>query len=213
MPFVFCDLNFIVTAHQGPDAYKQHLQQLAGAGTVTFVLSPMHWVEAAEDADPVRGAAKADFMDSLLARWICERRCVQRKEATAAFFRFLRVHADPPQMIGSIVDVIADLTGVQAERNSRGFIAHLRTIGQNHPLERNLQQALDTNRVNGDRFRAGQLDANFLRRIEKLYIEGLLPTQTPAGVVIDGDSKKAVSRWFPTDRLPGIRSGVFGDLR
>jgi len=173
----------------------------------------MHWAEAAEDADAVRGAAKADFMDSLLARWICERRCVQRKEATAAFFRFLRVHADPPQMIGSIVDVIADLTGVQAERNSRGFIAHLRTIGQNHPLERNLQQALDTNRVNGDRFRAGQLDANFLRRIEKLYIEGLLPTQTPAGVVIDGDSKKAVSRWFPTDRLPGIRSGVFGDLR
>jgi hypothetical protein len=89
MPFVFCDLNFIVTAHQGPDAYKQHLQQLGGAGTVTFVLSPMHWAEAAEDADPVRGAAKADFMDALQPRWIYERRAIQRREATAAFFRFL----------------------------------------------------------------------------------------------------------------------------
>src|SRR5260370_3689698 len=98
MPTVFCDLNFIVTADQGPDAYKEHLRQLAGAGTVTFVLSPMHWIEAAEDPDPVRGAAKADFMDSLLAQWICERRSVQRKEATAAFFRFLKVQADPPRM-------------------------------------------------------------------------------------------------------------------
>ncbi len=160
MPFVFCDLNFIVTAHQGPDAYKQHLRQLAGAGTVTFVLSPMHWAEAAEDADPVRGAAKADFMDSLLARWIFDRRSEQRKEATAAFFRFLKA------------------------------VAHLRGIGQNHPLEQSLQQAFDSNRVNGDRFRAGQLDANFLRRTEKLYIQGLLPAQTPAGVVIDGDSKR-----------------------
>lgn len=190
MPFVFCDLNFIITAHQEPDAYKQHLRQLAGAGAVTFVLSPFHWAEAAEDANAVRGAAKADFMDSLLARWIYERRAIHRKEATAVFFRFLRVQADPPEMIGSVVDVIADLAGVRAARNSRDFVAHLRTIGQNHPLEQTLQQAFDTNRVNGNRFRAGQLDANFLRRIEKLYIQGLLPAQSPAGLVIDEDSRR-----------------------
>src|SRR5438552_19021669 len=35
MPFVFCDLNFIINAHQESNAYTQHLQQLAGAGTVT----------------------------------------------------------------------------------------------------------------------------------------------------------------------------------
>ncbi len=190
MPTVFCDLNFIVTAHQGPDAYKQHLRHLAGAGTVTFVLSPMHWVEAAEDADPARGTAKADFMDSLLARWICERRTLQRKEATTAFFRFLGIQADPPQLIGRIVDVIADLTGIHAERNSRDFVVRLRTIGQNHPLEQSLQEAFDSSRVNGNRFRTGQLNDDFLRRIEKLYIQGLLPAQTPAGVVIDGDSKR-----------------------
>ncbi len=189
MPFVFCDLNFIISAHQESDAYKQHLQQLAGAGTVTFVLSPMHWVEAAEDADPVRGAAKADFMDSLLARWIYERRSVQRREATAAFFRFPKIPAEP-QVIGSVVDVIADLTGVQAERHSRDFVAHLRTIGQNHPLERSIQQAFDSNRVNGERFRAGRLDAEFIRNMEKRYVQGLLPTETPAGVIIDGDSKR-----------------------
>ncbi len=189
MPFVFCDLNFIVTAHEGPDAYKQHLQQLAGAGTATFVLSPMHWAEAAEDANPVRGAAKTDFMDALQPRWIYERRSVQRREATAAFLRFLKIQAEP-QLIGSVVDVIADLSGVQAERNSRDFVAHLRGIGQNHPLKQSLQQAFDSNRVSGNRFRAGKLSPDFLRRMEKRYIQGLLPTQTPAGVVIDGDSKR-----------------------
>jgi hypothetical protein len=200
VPSVFCDLNFIITAHQETDAYKQHLQQLAGAGAVTFVLSPFHWAEAAEDANPVRGAAKADFMDSLLARWIYERRAIQRKEATAVFFRFLRVQADPPQMIGSVVDVIADLAGVRAARNSRDFVAHLRTIGQDHPLEQTLQQAFDTNRVNGNRFRAGQLDANFLRTIEKLYIQGLLPAQT---LVIDEDSKR---RFLDGSRLTDFPS-------
>jgi hypothetical protein len=189
MPFVFCDLNFIVSAHQGPDAYKQHLQQLAGAGTVTFVLSPMHWAEAAEDADPVRGAAKADFMDSLLTRWIYERRSVQRREATAAFFRFLKIPAEP-QVIGSVVDVIADLTGVQAERHSRDFVAHLRSIGHNHPLEQSLQKAFESNRVNGERFRAGKLSPDFLRKMEKRYIRSLLPAQTPAGIFIDGGTKK-----------------------
>src|ERR1700737_711565 len=97
MPLAFCDLNFIVTAHQGVDAYKDHLRQLAGNGTVTFVLSPMHWVEAAEDANPARGAAKADFMDGLQARWIYERRSVQGKETAAAFFRFLGIQGNPPQ--------------------------------------------------------------------------------------------------------------------
>jgi hypothetical protein len=86
--------------------------------------------------------------------------------------------------------VIADLAGVQAERHSRDFVAHLRTIGQNHLLERSIRQAFDSNRVNGDRFRAGKLNPDFLRKMEKRYIRGLLPAQTPAGIFIDGDSKR-----------------------
>jgi hypothetical protein len=190
MPTVFCDLNFVITAHQGPGAYKEHLQQLAGAGTVTFVLSSFHWVEAAEDTNAARGSAKADFMDSLLARWIYERRSLQQKEATAAFFRFLGVQADPAQMIGSVTDIIADLAGVRADRHSRDVVAHLRTIGPNHPLERSLQQAFDSNRVNGERFRKGQFSADFLRDMEKRYVMGLLPMRTPAGILIDNGSKR-----------------------
>ena len=204
MPLIFCDQNFIITAHQGSDAYKDHLRQLAAAGTVAFVLSPMHWIEAAEDNDVGRGTAKADFMDSLNAQWLYDRRGIQRKEVAVAFFRFLRVPSIPPQMIGSVRDVIADLAGHPAERNSRDFVTHLRTIGQNHPLERSLRENLESNRVNGDRFRTGQFTPAFLQRIERVYVETLLPTQTPGGVVVDQDSKNRFLNAFDLTDFPAF---------
>ncbi len=172
----------------------------------------MHWAEAAADEDAARGAAKADFMDSLQARWIYERRSLQQKEATAAFFRFLHVHTDPPQMIGGVVDVIADLVGYRAERNSRDFVTHLRGIGQNHPLTQSLQKAFESNRVNGDRFRAGKLTPDFMRRMEKSYVRGLLPMRTPAGIFIDQESKRQFLDGSKLTDFP-ISRRVVGDLR
>jgi hypothetical protein len=109
MPSIYCDHNFIVTSSKGPGSYLDHLRQLGETGTVTFVLSPMHWVDAAEDANVPRGIATADFMDSLRPKWMYYRTTVQRKEVADAFFRFARIPADSPQMIVDVCDVIADL--------------------------------------------------------------------------------------------------------
>lgn len=190
MPLVFCDVNFIVTAHQGAEAYKDHLMRLSAAGTVNFVLSPMHWVEAAEDNDAARAASKSDFMDSLQASWLYERLSIQKKEVASAFFRFLRIQAAQPQMITTVRDVIADLVGYPAELNSRDFVEHLRGIGPAHPLERSFQQAFESNRVNGERFHNRTLTQPFLRRMERLLIQRLLPDQTPARVMIDETTKQ-----------------------
>ncbi len=70
VPTIYCDHNFIATALQEPEEYRNHLQELAARVRVTFVLSPMHWVDAAEDQDIGRGSVKADFMDSLQPRWL-----------------------------------------------------------------------------------------------------------------------------------------------
>ena len=204
MPLIFCDLNFIVTAHQGPDAYKGHLKQLAATGTVTFVLSPMHWVDAAEDNDAVRRTAKADFMDSLDARWLYDRRGIQRREVALSFFQFLLVPCDTPQMIAPLRDVIADLAGRPAERNSRDFVAHLSSVGESHPLKRSLNDNFETNRVNGGQFRAGQFTSAFLQRIERIYIQQLLPAQTPAGVVIDENSKERFVNSYQLTDFPAF---------
>ena len=198
MPTVFCDLNFIITAHEGPDSYKDHLRQLASAGTVTFVLSSFHWVEAAEDTNAARGSAKADFMDSLAARWIYERRSLQQKEATASFYRFLGVQADQPQMMGSVADIIADLAGVRADRHSRDVVAHLRTIGKNHPLEQSLRKAFESNQVNGERLRNGRFSADFKREMEKLYVLA---------------QPEMERRRFPLVKIPPLGGGDFQGMR
>lgn len=204
MPSIFCDLNFIVTAHQGPDAYKDHLRQLVANDGVRFVLSPMHWVEAAEDNDAARGTAKADFMDSLNPSWLYERRGIQRKEIAAAFFRFLGIPSEVPQMLGSARDVIADLAGRPAERDSRDFVTHLHGVGPDHPLEQSFQQAFDANQANGVQFRNGALTPELLQRVERLYIQQLLPASTPAGVVIDVASKNRFLNAYQLSDLPAL---------
>jgi hypothetical protein len=190
MPLTFVDLNFIVTAHQGPEDYKEHIRQLGVSGAVTFVLSPMHWVDAADDADAARRASKGDFMDSINARWLYERRTIQRKEVADKFFTFANIPHAAPEMTGPLEEVIRDLVGVAAERHSRDFIDHLRGVGANHPLQTSLQAALESNQVNGERFRAGIIDRAFLGRMEKLYIQQLLPNQTPQGLLIDENTKQ-----------------------
>jgi hypothetical protein len=189
MPLIYCDHNFIVKANEDSDQYKNHLRQLVTTGAVTFVLSPMHWVEAAEDNDAARGTAKADFMDSLQARWLYDRRSIQKREVADAFFRFAGLANDAPPMMGDVADVIADLAGQRAQRDSRAFVTHLRGIGTNHPLEQSLRQAFDTNNQNGVRFRTGKFTPAIAQKVEGLYVEQLLPTQTPNGLLIDRDTK------------------------
>jgi hypothetical protein len=190
VPLVYCDHNFIVAAGQEPNSYKDHLRQLGAAGTVTFVLSPFHWVEMAEDADYARAEAKADFVDSLHPKWLFERRNIQGKEVKAAFFRFTAIPSDVPEMVADAVDVIADLAGQRAYRDSRAFVTHLRGIGPNHPLEQSLREALTANQANIVHYQAGRLTSDVMRRTETLYVERLLPLNTPAGLVIDADSKR-----------------------
>jgi hypothetical protein len=167
------------------------LRQLVAAGAVTFVLSPFHWVDMSEDANVARSDATANFIDSLHSRWLFERRNVQRKEVATAFFQFAGIRSDTPQMVADVTDVIADLAGQRGDRDSRAFVTHLRGIGANHPLKVNLQQAFETNQANIVNHQAGKLTADVLRRAETIYVQQLLPTNTPAGIVIDEGSKRA----------------------
>jgi hypothetical protein len=190
MPLIYCDHNFIVTSSQEPTAYANHLRRLGETEAVAFVLSPVHWIDAAEDANEARSIATSDFMDSLRPRWMYYRLTVERKEVADAFFRFARIPADAPQMIVEISDVIADLSGERAHRDSRAFITHLRNVGPDHPLRQTLRQALVTNQKNTEQFHAGKLTLAMAQKVEKLYVKKLLPPATPSGVLIDASSKE-----------------------
>lgn len=190
-PLIYCDSNFVITAHDAPQDYKTHLRELASGGKVKFVLSPWHWREMAQDADHARGTSVADFCDSLDPVWLYDRRTIQKKEVSAAFFKFAKVPAAPPAMLGDIGDIIYDLTGTRAYRNCRSFVEHLRNIGPNHPMEKSFKSAFDANQKNTADFLAGKFTPQFHAKIERLYIQGLMPATTPAGIVIDDVTKNA----------------------
>jgi hypothetical protein len=144
----------------------------------------------ARDADYRRGISVADFCDSLSPSWLYERRTVQRKEVAAAFSRFAKIQVDAPVMVGDISEIIHDLIGTKTYRSSRAFVEHLRSIGPNHPMETTFKNAFESNQRNTADFLSGRLTQQMLDKVERLYIQGLLPATTPAGVSIDESTKR-----------------------
>jgi hypothetical protein len=201
---VYCDNNFVITAHDSPEEYKAHLRELASSGKVRFVLSPWHWREMARDADHARGTSVADFCDSLSPAWLHDRRTIQKKEVTVAFYRFVKVQADMPVMVGDISEIIHDLIGTKTYRNCRSFVEHLRAIGPNHPMETTFKNAFESNQRNTEDFLAGKLTPQFLIRVERVYIEGLLPAMSPGGISIDEATKRAFLSSYMLSDLPAI---------
>ena len=94
-------------------------------------------------------------------------------------------------MLGDIGDIIYDLAGTRAYRNCRSFVEHLPDTGPNHPMEKSFKNAFDANQKNTADFLAGKFTPQFHAKIERLYIQGLMPATTPAGIVIDDVTKNA----------------------
>jgi len=163
---------------------------------------PWHWREMARDDDYARGISVADFCDSLHPAWLYERRTIQKREVAAALFKFANIPADAPIMWGDISDIIHDLVGTRTYRSCRSFVEHLRKIGTNHPIETTFRNAFDANKKNTTDFLAGRFTPQFLARVERLYIEGLLPATTPAGIAIDADTKRAFLTSYRLTDLP-----------
>ncbi len=194
VPLVYCDHNFIVSAYDGAEDYKNRLRGLAAGGAASLVLSTWHWLEMARDTNTDRGLSVADFADSLRPCWLFERRSVQRREAEEAFFAFVGVPHQKQPRIGSLAEVIADLTGASLKaasqyRDSRAFVRHMQTLGGNHPLEVNIRKNFVAQQQNGEAYRAGRLTDEMNRCLDRIYLGGLLPSQTPAGVAIDRTTK------------------------
>lgn len=204
MVTIYPDHNFVIEAHDAPVEYREALNRRAVTYHLKYVLSPMHWVDMAEDVNLPRSRSLADFVDSLRPSWLYDRRGLQRREVATAFFEFAGVPHSLPGPIETLGEVIRDLIGISVERNTRDFVAHLRQIGNQHPLRQSLTQAFETNRSNGARFRNGTISIQQLADIERLYISQLLPDTTPGGLVIDNGTKQAFLNQYDLRCLPAF---------
>jgi hypothetical protein len=194
VPHVYCDHNFVVSAHDGQDEYKNRLRELSAIGKVSFVLSTWHWLEMARDKDESRGLSVAAFADSLTPEWFFERLNVQRREVEHAFFRSLDLPHQQQPCIGGLAEAIADLTGATPElasnyRDSGAFVRHMHALGDNHPINAIIDQNFVKQRLNGEAYRAGRITDEMLRCLDKICIGSLLPCQTPQGTPIDRATK------------------------
>ncbi len=171
MPLIYCDQNFVVSPHDGLNDYKNDLRRLASSGTVNFVLSTWHWLEMARDRDTVRGSSVAAFVDSLTPRWFFERRGVQRREVEHAFFGFVGLSHQQQSGIGSLAEAIADLTGTTLQiasnyRNSRAFVQHMQTLGDDHPLQISIRNNFEAQRQNSEGYRTGRITDEMVKCLD-----------------------------------------------
>jgi hypothetical protein len=148
----------------------------------------------ARDRDADRGLSVAAFADSLMPRWFFERRNVERQEVVEVFFDFLGLPQQRKSVIGSLPEAIADLTGTTLQiarnyRDSAAFVRHMQALPDDHPINVNIRNNSEKQRLNGKAYRAGRITDEMLRCFDKIYIGGLLPDRTPAGLAIDRATK------------------------
>jgi hypothetical protein len=203
-PLAYCDNNFLVTVHDSSAEYKTHLRGFAQTGNVIFVLSPWHWQDMAADRDHTRANSLADFCDSLDPLWLFDRRTIQKREAAVSLYKFAHIQFEPPTMTGNIADIIFDLLGTRAYRSCRAFVKHLHGVGPDHPIEKTFKNAFEANRANTVSFLKGKLPLNTLKHFDKLYVRGLLPSSTPAGLQLDESTKRGFLNAYTPDDCPAI---------
>jgi hypothetical protein len=201
--FVYCDNNFVITAHDASEEYKTHLRELSAEGRITLVLSPWHWREMA-GAAAARGNSLADFCDSLNPAWLLDRRTIQKREVAYAFYKFAKIQTDVPIMVEDITEIIYELIHTKAYRNCRAFVEHLRGIGPNHPIEATFKSALEASQKNSWLFLAGKLTPKLLAYFQRKYVQGLLPSATPAGIALDETTKRDFLDSFSVTDCPAI---------
>jgi hypothetical protein len=206
---IYCDHNFIISAHAGPNDYKDHLVNLARDGTLSYVLSTWHWLEMARDRDRARGLSVAAFADYLTPRWFFERRNVQRREVEHRFFEFVELPHQQQPVMGNLAEAIADLTGASLGeasqyRDSRDFVLHMQTLGEDHPLQVNIRQNFEAHRQNGEGYRTGRITDEMVKCLDKICIGGLLPLQTPSGAAVDRNTKDEFLRSCNNNQFPSF---------
>lgn len=206
---IYCDQNFLIKIGKESSAYQVRLRELISAKELILVISAWHWVEMARGKDHARGLALAEFAESLEPLWIRERRDLQRHEAEGAFFAFLGVEYSRPSPLTSRAEVIAGINRLPvasvAHITSCEFVSYLQSAPTAmDPIlagYRKNVNALETIR----RVRAeGRLTQEMNKKFNMLYIARLLPSQTPAGLVIDVQTKKQFLESLDIQTYPSI---------
>jgi hypothetical protein len=210
VPLAYCDHNFVVTAHDAGQGYHDHLRELVRHNTVRFILSTWHWLEMARDPDRARGLSVAAFAGSLSPNWLFDRLTIQRREVEDEFFRsYLGIPHTRLPRLGNLAEVLADMNKVSTAitgdyRDSRAFVRHMQTLGDNHPISVSLRNNFEAQKSNGENYRAGRLTPEMLRCLDKIMIGRFLPMMIPNGRTVSTTEKDMFLQESKSEDFPSI---------
>lgn len=150
-----------------------------------------HWVEMTRDRDDGRALALADFADSLSPGWLRDRVSLHREHVMTAFCGWCGISYEMPPAVVSRREMVADLNNQAVatvpEISSRDFVQRW----QARPDL--LQPIVAAHKGNMQSF--GWLRTHLRRvtkegdRARRAALRGFLPQRTPAGLVIDPETK------------------------
>src|SRR5215467_4046554 len=111
MPRLYLDQDALIRlGRKGPDS-AEVTQRIADSG-LTLLLSPVHWLDTAEDASDDDSRELARFMDSLQPKWLRERTRLFRLECQEFLEGAQFEKVTQRAVCRSVADLVADIGGL-----------------------------------------------------------------------------------------------------
>src|ERR1035441_4476220 len=202
---IYCDQNCLIDLAAEPQDYQDRLKSVIGR-RVRFVMSPWHWVEMASNANEERLIDLAVYAEFLAPMWALDRRSIQRNEVHSRFYSFLGIPYAPPQGIGTLIEAAQDLIGTPI-RDGQTYtsVDFARGLWRNRePVLDAHKQNMEARATNLQRRKKQKMPTELMLRLFRRTVSDLLPVATPAGLVIDGESRRKFLEQIQRDDIPTL---------
>jgi hypothetical protein len=188
--------------------FRQRLDAAIGSGAFIPMVSSWHLIETANTTNLANATELAEFIDSLKAVWLLERRTIQRLDVQEDFWKFLKVDYPERPRVKTRSAVIAAMNGAadapKYDIPSRDFVKQW--IG--HPEQLTvLKEAYASNSTAlaamRDATKAGKVTQAIRRRANQEFVRPFVPASTPAGVAVGSET---IREYIDKVDLAGIPS-------
>lgn len=151
----------------------------------------------------------ANFMDRLGSRWLRDRRDLERIEVHSSFFKFIGVDYATPPAIFTRVELIAAINRLpvspEIDRSSREFVeAWINNPDLMRPIEQSYQANANALKSLRSALAAGKLTDAIRKQGDRKLVEGFLPSETPAGIVVDNGTRNKYLDRVNIKELPSL---------
>jgi hypothetical protein len=202
---IFCDQNFLIAISKAGKEYQTRLSGLFERRAVNFVLGLWTLVEIARSSDELMMAEVAAAADGLQPTWLAERSMVQHHEVSERFFAYLGVPHQRPSIFRTLGEVAAELVQEPVPIGRKYSIVQLAGMlrAQMGTVNRGYEENVKVRPMTTEAWKKGWFTDKREMLLRK-YVESFLPSETPAGIVVDVRTKSSFLDGITVAMFPSI---------